>query len=126
VRFRPFHVAGEGSQISMPIPAEVDGASAGPGLPGPTFNLTRHTSFEATSGGGDAGVPDNASRSPFLNALTKVTVVLASGLNAVFIQSSQVNAMVGAQLSSSSESSPSQAAEAGRPFSPAPAIAKPP
>src|ERR1700682_3832338 len=49
VRFRPFHVAVEGSQISMPIPAEVDGASAGPGLPGPTFSLTRHTSFEANA-----------------------------------------------------------------------------
>src|SRR3982751_2546334 len=37
---RLFQFAAEGSQISMPIPAEVDGAAAGPGLPGPTSTFT--------------------------------------------------------------------------------------
>ena len=38
---RPFQVSGGGSQISMPMPGDVEGASAGPGLPGPTMSLTR-------------------------------------------------------------------------------------
>ncbi len=47
---------------------------------------------QAHVGGGDAGVPDSAKGSPFLTALTKVTVVFASGLNALIMESSQVNA----------------------------------
>src|SRR5262245_22592032 len=88
-----FQFAGAGSQISIPMPAEVDGAPAGPGLPGPTISFTRQTSLAAVGGGGVAGAPDSASKSPFLKALTSVTVVLASGLKAVFIVSSHTKAV---------------------------------
>ena len=88
---RWFQLAFDGSQASMPMPADVDGAPAGPALPGPTINLTRQTSFTATGGVGVAGVPDSASESPFLNDFTSVTVVFASGLNAVFSVSSQTS-----------------------------------
>jgi hypothetical protein len=44
---RRFHLLSPGSQISMPMPCEVEGASAGPGLPGPTSSLTTHTSLVA-------------------------------------------------------------------------------
>src|SRR5262245_53738385 len=75
------------------MPVEVDGAPAGPGLPGPTSSFTRHTSLAAVGGVGLVGVPDSASGSPFLKALTSVTVVLASGLKAVFIVSSHTKAV---------------------------------
>src|SRR5581483_6375075 len=89
---RPFHFAGDGSQISTWIPEDVERAPAGPGLPGPMVSLTRHMSFRAMGGAGVAGVPESASGSPFLNALTSVTVVFASGLNAVIMELSHVNA----------------------------------
>ena len=76
----------------MPIPADVDGAEAGPGFPGPTLSFTRQRSFGAMLGGGLAGVPDKAKGSPFLKALTSNTVVSASGLNAAFMLSSHANA----------------------------------
>ena len=44
-------------------------------------------------GAGVAGVPDSASASPFLKALTATTVVLASGLKAVFMVSSHASAV---------------------------------
>src|SRR5712672_3239429 len=89
---RWFQFAGVGNQTSMPMPAEVEGALAGPGLPGPMLSLTKQRSFAATGGAGDAAVPDRAIGSPFRNALTSVTVVFASGLKAVFIESSQASA----------------------------------
>src|SRR6185295_7749492 len=44
---RLFQLAGAGSHTSMPIPGEVEGAPAGPGLPGPTSSLTMQTSAAA-------------------------------------------------------------------------------
>src|SRR3954470_13209959 len=44
---RLFQLALAGNQISMPMPAEVDGAPAGPGLPGPTLSLTMQMSLAA-------------------------------------------------------------------------------
>src|SRR6476619_4107279 len=85
-----FQLAAVGSQISMPIPGEVEGALAAPVLPGPTLSLTKQRSFAAT--GGVPVVPGKAIGSPALNDLTSSTVVFASGLNAVFIVSSQVSA----------------------------------
>src|SRR3954447_7987400 len=41
---RLFQFIALGSQISMPIPGEVDGAPTGPGVPGPTLSLTTQTS----------------------------------------------------------------------------------
>src|SRR4051812_15239593 len=90
------------------MPEDVERAPAGPGLPGPIVILTRHMSLIATGGAGDTGVADSARESPFLNALTRVTVVFASGLNAVFMESSHFNATVGV-TSSPDESSPPQA-----------------
>src|SRR5687768_3350194 len=89
---RSFHAVGAGSHTSIPMPAEVDGASAVPALPGPTTILTRHRSLPATGGAGDAGVAVSASGSPCLNDLTATTCVFASGLKAVFMLSSQVSA----------------------------------
>src|SRR3954468_5525824 len=86
---RWFQFAGVGSQISMPIPGEVEGAPAGPECPGPTRSLTMQTSLAATGGAGVAGVPESASASPFLYALTSNTVVSESGWNSVF-KSSQL------------------------------------
>ena len=86
-----FQFAGASAARSpMPMPGDVDGALAGPGLPGPTLSLTKQRSFAAT--GGVPVVPDKAIGSPALNDLTSSTVVFASGLNAVFIVSSQVSA----------------------------------
>src|SRR5215217_8957024 len=48
---RLFQFAGDGSHISTCIPEDVDGAPAGPGLPGPIVSFTRHMSFTATGGG---------------------------------------------------------------------------
>ena len=45
----------------------------------------------AAGGAGDAGVPESASASPRLNALTSVTVVLVSGAKAAFSVSSQAS-----------------------------------
>src|SRR5450432_4570512 len=73
----------------MPMPGEVDGALAGPGLPGPTLSLTRHTSLVAI---GVVAAP-SVRASPFLKDFTRSTVVLASGLKAVFVVSSQVSAV---------------------------------
>src|SRR6185503_15654136 len=47
---RPFQFSTDGSQTSIPMPADVEGAPAGPGFPGPTRSLTTHTSFAATGG----------------------------------------------------------------------------
>src|ERR1041384_5755802 len=44
---RLFQLAGDGSHTSMPMPADVDGSPAGPGLPGPTSSLTTQTSLAA-------------------------------------------------------------------------------
>src|SRR5215470_16323901 len=85
---RLFQLAAVGSQISNPMPAEVDGAPAGPDCPGPTFSLTRHRSAAAVGGVGPVVAP-SAIGSPCLNACTSSTVVLSSGLNAVFMESSQ-------------------------------------
>src|ERR1700754_65962 len=71
----PFQTAFSGSQTSTPIPADVEGAPAGPGLPGPMLSLTRHRLKGAVFGAGLAGVPESAIGSPVLKALTKVTVV---------------------------------------------------
>ena len=90
---RLFQLARAGSQTSMPMPAEVEGKPAGPGLPGPTSSLTTQTSLSATGGAGVAGVPDRASASPLLNALTSSTVVRESGLNSSFIVSSQASSL---------------------------------
>src|ERR1017187_2184680 len=78
------------------MPTDVEGAPTGPGLPGPTLIFTMQRSFAATGGTGAAGVPDRASESPFLNALTKVTVVFTSGLNAAIIELSHVSNAGGA------------------------------
>src|SRR5471032_1933191 len=75
----------------MPIPGEVEGAPAGPGLPGPTFSFTRHSSLGAST---LDGVPVRFISWPFLKAWTSVTVVFASGLNAAFMESSQVSGFV--------------------------------
>jgi hypothetical protein len=67
-------------------------------------------SLRATGGGGDAGVPESASASPFLKALTSVTVVLASGVNAVIIELSHVNATgvgAGAEAEADAAAAPS-------------------
>ena len=85
---RLFQLPGAGSQTSMPIPGEVDGAPAGPGLPGPTSSLTMQTSLVAV-GVVDVAAPLASNGSPFLNALTSNTLVLASGANPVFIVSLQ-------------------------------------
>ena len=74
----------------MPMPGEVEGASAGPGLPGPTSSFTTHTSVVAVGVVG-VGVPDSSSASPVLKDLTSSTVVLASGLKPLLIESSQLN-----------------------------------
>src|ERR1039458_7829661 len=88
---RWFQFAVVGSQTSIPMPAEVDGAPAGPGLPGPTWSFTKQRSFPAV-GVVDVGVPVSRRESPFLNCFTNSTVVLASGGKAVFMESSQVSA----------------------------------
>src|SRR5512141_3113739 len=49
---RRFHFDVDGSQTLRPMPADVDGAPAGPGLPGPTLSLTTQRSAAA------AGVVD--------------------------------------------------------------------
>src|SRR3982751_4653361 len=86
---RLFQLPGVGSQISMPIPGEVEGAPTGPEFPGPTSSLTMQTSFAAI-GVLAFGVPI-VSGSFFLNALTSNTVVSESGWNSVFIESSQLS-----------------------------------
>ena len=65
-----------GNHSSMPMPGEVEGAPAVPGLPGPTSSLTRQTSLMATGGGGVAGVPDSARASPCLNSFVNSTETL--------------------------------------------------
>src|SRR5205085_4345211 len=77
---RLFQLADVGSHTSMPIPAEVDGAPAGPGLPGPTLSFTKHMSLGAV-GVEAVAVPPRSSASPFLNAFTARTLVFASGRN---------------------------------------------
>src|SRR5213075_1090476 len=84
---RWFQLSRDGSQSSMPIPGEVDGAPTGPGLPGPTSSLTMQTSLAAI-GVVEVGAP-RVSGSFFLNALTSNTVVSESGWNSVF-KSSQL------------------------------------
>ena len=71
---RLFQFAGLGSHTSIPIPAEVDGASAGPGFPGPTFSFTKHMSL-AAFGVCAVAEPERTKGSPFANALTSYTVV---------------------------------------------------
>ncbi len=97
-RMRSFQLAAVGSHTSMPMPAEVDGAPAGPGFPGPTRILTRQTSEGAVGGAGVAGVFANAMASPALNDLTSNTVVSTSGLKAVLIPSSQDKPVAGGGL----------------------------
>ena len=87
---REFQAAFAGSQTSMPMPGEVEGASAGPGLPGPTLSLTMQTSL-AASGVAPVAVPPRMSASPFLKALTATTVVSASGLKFALSVSSQAS-----------------------------------
>src|SRR5438094_7482198 len=84
---RRFQFSRVGSQISMPIPGDVDGAPAGPGFPGPTSSLTAQTSLAAIGVEGLGVV--SVSASPFLNALTSNTVVRESGRKSAFIVSSQ-------------------------------------
>jgi hypothetical protein len=60
-------------------------------LPGPTWSFTKQRSFPAV-GVVDVGVPVSRRESPFLNCFTNSTVVLASGVKAVFMESSQVSA----------------------------------
>ena len=60
----PVPVGARGSQTSMPMPAEVEGSPAGPGLPGPTSSLTTQTSLSATGGAGVAGVRERPARRP--------------------------------------------------------------
>src|SRR4051812_23312232 len=74
---RLFQFACAGSQTSMPMPGDVDGASAGPGLPGPTMSLTTHMSAAAV-GVFAVGVPERMSGSPRLKGFTKVTNVLSA------------------------------------------------
>src|SRR5215831_4144008 len=83
-----FHALGVGSHTSIPMPGEVEGAPDPSWNPGPTTILTKHKSAAAVGGVGVAGVPDNARESPCLNAWTSTTLVLESGLKAVFIESS--------------------------------------
>src|SRR2546422_7009492 len=90
-----FQAVGAGSQTSRPMPAEVDGAPAGPALPGPTSSFTRHTSAPVTGGAGEARVPDKANESPALKAFTRVKVVFSSGLQAGFILSFHLRAPLG-------------------------------
>src|SRR6478672_10245935 len=106
---RWFQFSRAGSQISMPIPGEVDGAPAGPGFPGPTSSLTMQTSLAAMGGGGVAGVPESASASPFLNALTSNTVVSESGWNSVF-KSSQLGNLLSSFANAACEQSASDSA----------------
>src|SRR5262245_56165553 len=63
---RRFQFAGDGNQTSIPMPGDVDGNPAGPGLPGPTSSFTTHTSLAAVDGAGVAGVFGSARASPFL------------------------------------------------------------
>src|SRR5258705_162632 len=103
----------------MPIPGEVEGALAAPALPGPTSSLTKHRSLAAVGVLGVTTVPDKAIWSPALNDLTSATVVFASGLNAVFIVSSQANATgagggAGAAGGGGASSPPPQACRAAR------------
>src|SRR6185295_3692877 len=88
---RWFQFSRVGSQISIPIPGEVEGAPAGPGFPGPTSSLTMQTSFAAI-GVVEVGVP-RVSGSFCLNALTSNTVVSESGRNSLFIESSQLSSL---------------------------------
>src|SRR5580765_3613570 len=87
LRICSFQLARAGSQISMPMPSENDGAVGGcDGTPGPTNSLTRHMSTAAVIGAAESTA---INRSPALMDLTATTEVLASGLNAVLIPSSQ-------------------------------------
>jgi hypothetical protein len=79
----------------MPIPAEVDGAPAVPGLPGPTRSFTKHRS-EGAFGVLAFAVPESRSGSLALKAWTSSTEVLASGLKAVFRLSSHFRSATGA------------------------------
>lgn len=63
---RSFQLSGLGSHTSMPMPGDVEGASAGPGLPGPTLSLTTHTSDAAVRVLA-VGAPDSSKGSPALN-----------------------------------------------------------
>ena len=56
--------------------------------PGPTSSLTRHMSAAAVIGVAASGA---CSASPFFTARTATTVVLASGLKAVLMPSSQAS-----------------------------------
>src|SRR5690606_6856522 len=71
--------------------ADVEGAPAGPGFPGPTRSLTKHRSACAVNGLLGM-IPPESNASPFLNDFTSKTLVKASGLNASFMLSSQLRA----------------------------------
>ena len=66
-------------------------------LPGPTFSLTMQTSLAAV-GVPALALPDSSKGSPFLNDFTVTTVVLASGLNAVFKASSHARGALAGEL----------------------------
>ena len=89
-RMIPFQFVGVGSQTSIPMPGDVDGAAGSPGLPGPTSSLTRHTSAGAAAGAGSAGVPASAMGDPAAKACTSSTVVRGSGRKRCLMPSSQL------------------------------------
>src|SRR5262245_37945144 len=101
------------------MPAEVEGASVGPGLPGPMLSLTKHRSCGAVDGAGVGGVPGKAIDSPCWKALINVTVVDGLGPKTFLRRSSQLVA-IEARLAPSLEcvapspQAPTSAADAAR------------
>ena len=91
-RMIPFQFVGVGSQTSIPMPGDVDGAVGSPGLPGPTSSFTRHTSAGAAAGAGSAGVLASAMGDPAVKACTSSTVVCGSGWKRCLMPSSQLAA----------------------------------
>src|SRR3954452_7490693 len=95
-RMIPFQLVGAGSQTSIPMPADVDGAAGLPGLPGPTSSFTRHRSAGVAAGAGSAGVPASATGDPAGKACTSSTLVWGSGWKRCVMLSSQLAAAGGA------------------------------
>ena len=77
---RPFQFGWGGNHTSTPIPGLVEGASTGPGLPGPTMSLTRNKSAGAAGVKSMAG-SDRTNGSPVLKAVTSTTLVRSSPAN---------------------------------------------
>src|SRR4051812_13168283 len=94
------------------MPGDVEGAPAGPGLPGPTTSFTMHASAVAT--GVLAVAAPKVRASPFLKDLTAVTVVFASGANCVFKVSSHTRACCAAGGGTGESSPPPQALKSER------------